>query len=474
MNARLVDYRMLWRAALSHSNPLASAIVRWGGASIALLYLAMDWYNEGTRAALLTAWVLACGAVLATWTWRFVPGAVKLASPADAKLVPGLRKRLMELACVVWVGAMAGIALTAWFGLGPIGIWLVWIMLGTVGSALSVAGHQAGGAMIFVACFGSVFLDDVPDSVKLILSGPPAVALALLACAGLIVVAVREIFPQAGDRHWRMIERRVRILAAPGKPDPLLDHLAGTRARSWYVRSLRQDCKRRDSRQLVLHALGPASHIGEMAMGLALFAVVLVVLGTFTTWRTGGDVVKDLGWLFASVLIFVPVATALRLNGLVAAHPDEQALVRLAPAMPGEAAPFNRHLGRALLRQAFMGWCLTAGTAMLLAALAGADPGALVSVASICCLVLPIMAAPLRNHALDTAPPALMSLLLLAAAIGASLVSGYALRAVSGLPLLPLLPVAAGVSVAIAAAAVARGLRMIERFPVAFPARRLD
>lgn len=221
----------------------------------------------------------------------------------------------------------------------------------------------------------------------------------------------------------------------------------------------------------MLHALGPAHHVGALLLGLGLSAGVLVVLAIFTTRRTGGEAVRDIGWLFASTLMFLPIATTLRLNELVGAYPDEQALVRLAPAMPGAQAAFNRHLGRSLLLQAFMGWTLATAAALLLAALGGADAATLVRVASMCCLVLPIMEAPLRNHALRAPSTVFGPLLLLGASVGASIALGFGLRALSGLPALP---VAAVASLAIAAVAIMRGLRMMDASPFAFPARRMD
>lgn len=471
MNARLHDYHVLWRAALSLTGAFDSAIVRWGGAFIALAFCAPVWYSQGIGAALTLAWCMAWGVVLLTWAWRFVPGALRLGAPADAKLVPGLRRRLIELACLVWFAAMAAIALIAYADNGAIGMWLLWIMLCTVGSALSAAGHQAGGVMLFAGCVGGAFLGRLSESVQAALAHPAAVALALLACAGVIVAAARTIFPEAGDRHWRMIGRRVRIFPEAGKPDPLLEELAGKQARSWYAVSLRRDCARRNSRRLVLHALGPSHHIGELLLGLGLFAGVLLVLGVFTTWRTSPEVVQDVGWLMACTLLFAPIAVAVRSSTLVAAFPGEQSLVRLAPAMPGSAGAFNRHLARGLLRLAFTGWCFAAGASLLLAALGRADAATLVSVASICCLVLPVLAAPLRNHAAGAPASVLAPLLLLGASIAASVAIGWAIRALSGLPALP---VAAGVSIAITLAAITRGLRMMDRAPFAFPAGRMD
>ena len=471
MNARPQDYRVLWRAALSHSNPFASAIIRWGGAFIGIAFIASVWYTEGPHAMLVLAWRLACGAVLLTWTWRFIPGALKLASPANAKLVPGMRRRLVELACLVWFAAIAGLALTTFAGNGAVGSWLFWVVLGTVGSALGVAGHQAGGPLVIATVFGWSFFGRLPDSIHETLSHPAMLALALLLYAGLIAAAVRAMLPEGGERHWRMIERRARIAPAPGKPDPLLAGLAGTKARNWYAVSLRRDSARRDSRRLALHALGPAHHPGELLTGLALVSSVLVGVAILTTWRTGGEPVRDIGWIFACMLMIIPLSMHLRLDGLLGAYPGEQALVRLAPAMPGAAAAFNRHLGRALLLQGVKGWVLSTGVAMLLAALGGASQASLLLLASTCCLLLPVLAAPLRNHALRAPSSAVVSILMLALSVAASLGIGFALRPATGLPVLPLAAIA---SIAIAAWTITRGLRVMEGAPFAFPAGRTD
>ncbi|UVW29518.1 hypothetical protein [Massilia sp. H6] len=470
MNARLHDYRVLWRAALSHTARVDSAVVRWGAAFIAIVVCLAAWLDQGLRAALVLLWCLACAMVLIIWTWCFIPGAVELGAPANAKLVPGMRRRLVELACMVWFAAIAGLALSSLADIGPSAPWLLWIMLGTIGSALHAAGHGFGAPLMVATCFGAVVLGQVPATLHAALSPPWIAALALLAGAA-IVVAAGALFPEAGERHWRMIERRLRLQPGPGKADPLLQGFGGARVKRWYAASLRRACARRDGRGLVLHALGPAHHLGELSAGLGALAAVLAVIAVFTTWHDGADAATGLGWLFGSLLLIVPMATTLRLNGLVAAYPAEQALVRLAPAMPGTAATFNRHLARTLVLQAFKAWSLGTGACLLLAVLGTGDASTLVRVASICCLTLPLVAAPLRNHAMRSPLPFLMPMLLLAASVAASIAIGMAARAVTGVPAMP---VAALASIAFAAWAVRRGLRMVDGSPFAFPAGRID
>jgi hypothetical protein len=312
----------------------------------------------------------------------------------------------------------------------------------------------------------------VPPAVLEGLSRPPQLALAVLLYAGLIVVAARAIFPEGGERHWNMLARRARVADAAGKKDLMVEQVAGSQATKWYAASLGRASKRRDARSLVLHGLGPAHHLGELVVGLALLSCVLLAVGLFAAWRAGADadVVGGIGWLFACLLLFVPFSTIVRLDGQVAAHPAEQALLRLAPAMPGTAPSFNRHLGRALLQQALKAWAAASSAALALSALGGAGATTLLNLACACCLILPLVAAPLRNHARRAPLLAWVAVTLLVVSAGMDLLLGFSARHAG----LPVLPVAAALSVATAAFAVRRGLRVMENSPFAFPAGRID
>lgn len=471
MNARVNDYRMLWHAAVTSANPRLSALARWAIPLLVTTIGLLVWYTEGPRAALVWVWCSVCATLLLTWTWRFLPGAVKLNSPADAKLVPTMRRRLVELTCLVWFAGIAGLVIAPYPETVSPGLWMPWAVVLTLGCGFGVAGHKAASALVCTACFGSAFLGKLPQSVHDMLSTAPVLAMSLLLYAGLAIVAARAIFPEAGEGHWRMIAARARMGGSADKTDPMVEKLAGAYTRGWYAAALRRNSAARDRRRLLQHALGPAHHPGEQLVGLALLSGILVIVGVFITWRTGADVLAGIGWILALATLIIPIAAILRMNVLVAARPGEQALVRLAPAMPGTAPSFNRCMGRGLLRQAVLAWGAGAGAALLLAALGGADASILLRMACICCLVLPLAAAPLRNHAVRAPLSAVMPVLLLAVSIAASIGIGYAARTVGELPVLP---VAALASIAIAAWAIARGLRVMEGSPFAFPAGRMD
>lgn len=472
LNARLRDYRMLWRAAVTHANPRLSGIFRWGGILLVLAMGAAQAYKDGPRAALAWFWCAASAWLLLDWAWRFMPGAVKLNVPANAALVPQMRRRLVELSCLVCILGVAGIASAPYADTSALGGWLFWVVALVAGTGLAAAGHPAGSAFIVTASFAWILLDKAPAGLVALLSHPLVVVLSLPLYAGVIVVAVRAMFPQGGERHWDMLARRARWSAAAlGKSEPLADRLAALYTKGWYAASLRRDSARRKAGNLMLHALGPTQHLGEVAVGVALIAAIVIVLGVFTTWRLDAEIAAGIGWLFACLLLVVPLLYCVRLGQLSRNLAAEQALVRLAPAAPAGPAAFNVRLGRSLLLRALSAWGLGAGGAMLLAALGGADSAALLRTASLCCMVLPVVAVPLRDHAGRTHSAAAAAATLLLISTVESLVVGGVVNAFS---YLPVLPVAALVCIGFTAVVAVRRLRMMAQAPCAFPAGRMD
>lgn len=470
MNGRLQDYRLLWRAAISHGNPFSSMIVRIGLSFIALVVVAAKWGSDGLGPTLVWVWIGLCLALLLTWAYRFVPGAVQLAAPANAKLVPRARRRLIELFFLVWFLGMLG-AVLASYADGKSGLMLFWCVGLTLGSALSAAGHGAGTPVLLLTFGIAMFGGSLAPRVEAVLSAPVVQAPALLLSVGLAALVARLVFPEAGERHWRMVARRARMADMAVNPGGQLDRERSLKSGRWYAATLRRDSARRDSRRLLLHALGTTHHVDDLVKGLGMVSIVVFVLGTFIGWRAGEDVVVGIGWLFACSLFAVPFATSLRLSQLMPVRAGEQALVRLAPAMPSAAPAFNRHFALALLRHGFTGWALAAAAALLVAAIAGTQRDKLVNLACACCLMLPMVAAPLRDYARRGAASPMLPIMLLLASIGVSLFLGFA---VSGWFGWPVLPVAAAIGIGFAAIAVKVGLGIMSRSPFAFPAARMD
>jgi len=471
LRARLRDYQILWRAAVSHGNPFASPVVRWGGAFIGIATGAVVGMTEGLRGLAVMAWWLASATPLLAWLWRFMPGAVKLASPAYAQLVPQLRQRMIELSCLVcWIG-IAGIASAPYTSTRFLGPQLFWIVAFVVGSGLAVAGHRAASVTVIVGCASSLMASYIPAELVALLSHPVVIVLSLPVYAGVIFVAVRAMFPQAGERHWNMLAWRARWADAAGKRDPLVEQMAGKQAKGWYAASLRRDSARRDGKRLMLHALGASAHISEIVVVLAYMAAIVIAIGVMVFWRADHIVTIGLAWVLASLVLVVPLVYCLRIGQLSGGLASEQSLVRLAPAMPAGAAAFNIQLGRILLLQALMVWGVSTAVFLLLAALAGAGGNALLNAASLACMVLPLVAVPLRDYASTRQSAAAAAATLLLISTVGSLVAGGAVNALTDIPVLP---VSALVSIGFTIVVVVRGLCTMQYAPCAFPAGRMD
>jgi len=466
MSTRLQDYRMLWRAAATHANTRSTRFVGWFVLFAVIALGAAVGARKGIQAAVALFWMAGFAVPLLNWGLRFMPGAVKLNTPANAKLVPQMRRRLVELSCLLCCVCIAGIASAPYAEKGGL---LFWIVLLAVGTGLAASGHWAGSVVVVASSLSAVFVSKL--GLFALLSHPVVLLLSLPLYAAVIVIAVCAMFPQAGEGHWRMEARRARWQETGAKGDPFVERMAGVYTKGWYAVALRRDSARRDGPRLMLHALGPVQHLGEIAVAIGLMTLMLGALGLFTAWRVDAGVVRGIGWLFAAMLLFVPLSHSLRLGQLAGSHAAEQALARLTPVAPGTAAAFNRQLGRALLRRALAGWGMASGAALLLVTIGGAEPGTLLLLAGVCCLVVPMVALPLRDHASRRRLPGEVAIVLMLVSFAPCLWLAFVLARATGLPVMA---IAAPLSVAVTVLTVVRGLRTMEAAPFAFPAGRTD
>jgi hypothetical protein len=180
--------------------------------------------------------------------------------------------------------------------------------------------------------------------------------------------------------------------------------------------------------------------------------------------------VAAIGALFAAPLLFVPLFDSERRNVRLKDTGAEQALLRLVPAMPGNAPAFNRAVNLALLRGALLEWAMLAATVLLLTVMTGAPASTIFMQACFCCLTLPLVGTSLRDHARRAGLLGWRLFLGTAASIGLSVAVGAALERAAGLPLTA---GAALASILITLAIVARGLARGRTAPFAFPAGRL-
>ena len=469
MSQRLTQYGLLWRAALAQLHPRVHHVLLWLTPVLALAIAALAWkaYDLATAAR----WGLntACGIVLLAWTFCYLPGAFKLNTPLNAQLAPGMRARLLEMSMVVWMLAIAGLALGSAGSAAKDVLTVTWFMLASLGMGLAATGNGIG-SWVMVLIWPLMGLPTfVPESTLAAMAHPAFLPLlaALLALPGL--ATMRAVFPRAGDRHWRLLARRTlwrdrEAFKKPGDSALLL---------WWQARSLRQARRRSDLGGMLLLGSGPGLQLGWIGLGIAgmgLLGLALVAITHMGGYPRAAELALEMGWMWSLLPLLLFQMHAMLLASL-GDTPSGQSLLRLAPAMPAAAPRFNRLLASTLLRSSLAAWGMAVTTAIVCGVLTGADADALLLVASLCGLALPALVLPLRDHAHRPRWNSVLQWLLTVGLAAACLLAAWLMGRLSALPVFP---TAAGLSIALTVVLVARRYAAMVRAPCAFPAGRLD
>ena len=468
------DYWLLWRMALSTRHPRASAIVL-GLTGVATLVVALLVQLKNADPLLTASFALriALGGMMMGWMLYFVPGAVKLNSPFTARLVPRLRRRLIELTALVWLVAIVSSALMAQgTKLSPA---LVFLGTGTWLAAygLGQSGNRMGAWVQFAAWTCIVFNQHLPAGLVEQLKGGTGFAVAALLMLAFGALALQWMFLNGGERHYAAREAQIlqaEKLTAAGQFKERRQHRIGASLYEWV---LRRDSTARNSGRLLGHLLGARNHwvYRALAMGgiLAGGVVAVGLLHAFGSLELQ-EMTANIGWAGAALLMLGALFDCERRNVRLKDTATEQALMRLVPPLPAGAPAFNRHLARTLLRVGLLEWAMLAATVLCLGLLSGASPADLGMQACLCCLTLPVVAANLRDHAHHAGLLGWRLLCGFVLSVCISFAVGAVAHTVFGLPVLA---GAALASIVIAIALVANGFRRAETAPYAFPAGRL-
>jgi len=473
MIARMTDYWLAWRMALS-SRSRADMFILGLTAFFALAaaFIVMALKNDPLFAASV-ALRAALGGVLMGWLLYFVPGAVKLNAPCVARLVPRLRRRLIELTVIAWLIVIAFATLMATgTKLSPA---LVLLATGTWIAAygLGQSGHRAGTWMqlAFAAVF--FFSRSIPPALVDGIQHGAGFAIAFLLMLAFAAYALQYMFMNGGERHYVAREAQALQLERTSVDGQFRERKQSRFDASLYRWVLARDSAARDSGRLLVHLLGARNHWVNRAIVLvsilALAGVALLVMRARASVETQA-LIRDIGWMFASPLLLGAMFDTEKRNVRLKDTATEQALMRMAPPLPAGAPAFNRHLARTLLRVGLLEWAMLAATVLCLGLLSGASPADLGMQACLCCLTLPVVAANLRDHAHHAGLLGWRLLCGFVLSVCISFALGAAAHTVCGLPVLAGAALASSV---IAAALVARGFQRAATAPYAFPAGRL-
>lgn len=469
MSARLAQYWLLWHAALNFTGYFSRRLLLLV-TLLGTLICAVVAAHSGSSGAWVS-WLLCvpAGFLLLTWVMAWVPGALRLNSPANAQLVPGMRRRLIELSLLVWllgIGVLGmGTCLIAPTP-GPV-LWLAAFL--TLGLATMTAGIPVARLIYFPLLGAFIFREHLPAWIAVAAQGMIASQPGLAVLAALGALATLAMFPQAGRRHWHMFTHQISGMAfgMPVAPERQPGRFA------WDGVLLRRAVAQGKQGALLMRSLG-RSLPATLANALALAAVAtgtLIVLGQRGILPLMTKYFAQVSWVTISGVLLVFLFQAGMAPAWLARTTGEQALVRLAPAFPADAARFNMLLARAQLRQLLTIWLMATGASLLLDLVSGMSGSALLQQVGVCCMTLPALALALRDHARSNAWPVFAMWALAYAVSSIGPLAGIVAYALLGLPFWP---VALVTAFGLSAFLVHQRLELMRAAPIAFPAGRID
>ncbi|GJJ04162.1 hypothetical protein RugamoR64_47000 [Duganella rhizosphaerae] len=393
---RCANRMMVRISALLALGALVVAVMVWSLRS----HMELAWQAPlGMSAMLIVMW---CGA--------YLKSAVQQNHPANACLVPQLRRRLIVLTVALFTACGLAVAVMAAAVFGHFGYALV----GAGAFFCYMLYAQRYTVLAFLPTliiFGSLSLKAWLAALwqSLAAMGEPALAgVGLIAVAALGAAGIQLVFPRGGDRHWAWYARNAalirRVQGGLLKPEDV-----GARNRlSMLLRFGYSATLRRDSQpgatpaRMLMHTMGPTAYEG----GYLAYLLLVTAVAAGVVLYAGGDTsaVREMMRTFVMqiCLLVAVVLYAADLLKSASRHGAEQTLFFLAPRAP-VAAQVNRMLGAALLARFLRVWLLAAAVAFLVDMLLIGAPRIYGSTFLLAALLLPFSCVLLRDYAVTPA-----------------------------------------------------------------------
>lgn len=465
MSTVLADFGLIWRNAVA-PRMLRKVFVAVC-AAMAIGAGMLVYQNSGGR-------LLPRDTLLVSLPWFFlgmlywldlVSGAVRQDTPANARLVPRLRRRAMQLVGSCWLVFVLLITLALGSAFGNPVLWAAAAAGWLLGSAMVRTGFQSG--MVFMSLPFMLML--LPHEAIPAVRYFAGTAAGITACAlwiGLVAwLGARTLFPR-GDRHFDQ-----RVVVEKGVRQSQGTHTANMRSSLYATDLARASRTRTSAGELVLHALGPGAHWSVSAKMFAMLAAALVA-GRVLIEAMAADsrtLAPFVGGFIIMPLLLSFAAIPQRIVGRASASQGEQALLRLAPVVP-RMDQYNRALASALLRRALGEWAIVTVALVAVTGAVDAHPSITLLQFAACCLAMPLMTIVLRDYA---RAPALRMAYMYLAALYLVLSAGAAYYAMLHASVVPVAVVSFILGVGATAYLAASRRRAMVEAPVAFPAGRM-
>jgi hypothetical protein len=385
------DYRRIWTVAITLRNPPA---VKWGGRLALLLGIALAMAKLAGLLHKTIFWkgelLFAVGWFTLTWIWLFLPASVLMNSAPNARLVPRLRRRLLQMGAACWTVAAVGatLAMGTWAGFPLFAAYMLGLMLGR-------AGIRSAALLFMLPVIWPLLSPCLPVAlVEAVTSTPGLLALSTLFVLG-AAWGLGRLYPAGGDGHLDgrgQVVEKIRNISNP--------ELAKSRGVAWvnrftYLPSLQRDCLLGKPDTLLLHALGPAVHWSAWIPGVAIILLVMLAMGALLGF-SGAEVPPNVAHgVLITVLTFLTsliVVGGAKFSQALRTTQGEQALLRLTP-LAGQAALLNGRLANAMTKAALLDWSMMTAVLMTAAWVAGADAALLLHQFALSCLAWMLVAS---------------------------------------------------------------------------------
>lgn len=391
------DFRVIWNCTVRYGVP------RWSVFGCACLFVvgllltaSIGWYTGNWPKSIGAGGSPLAGVLVLLWS-LVVSRAVKQASPANAKLVPRLRSR------IVLMVVLTGMACTVLASIiyGQFSGKFAWSFIACGFYLLGIAWAQVSVIGVLCLLLPSAFSlseNYLLPPIKALLWSDQALFVAAVALILMSAYFIRTMFPRGGDRNWKVQGRLLLSEQARKSSWGASFNSEGFAARP-YGALLRRDCNKR-SRNLVLHVLGPSSH-WSVLLRMGAVAVLCVLMGK--AWLllfphpALQSFLSETAWILASMLMLGQCIVCGDPVSRMAATSTEQSLFRLSPHLPS-TRQLNRRLATNLVRNCLIGWLVLACIVMGFTAAMGASADKLVMQFCLCTLGLLFLCVPLLDY----------------------------------------------------------------------------
>lgn len=394
MNNALQDFRLIWNCAMAHRCNGVFKILTWGLAALIVIVPIGDWlFHRDLHEAIGS--ISAPLTLLYVCLWMtMIGGVIRQNTPANAQLVPRLRKRSIQMTLIIVFLATAVTSLFLSYVFDRYGWCFLFLGFYVIGVAFG-QGRSIGWLSNFMFWVYPAIARRQSTEVSTLMWSDTALLIGALVLVALIYYFIRITFPAGGDRSWN-VQSRVQKQNQTNKEPMAINANSSSFALLPYDTSFRRDCAKH-SANLILYVLGPSAHWTASLRPMALVSAAVVIVKAYLLISPHPDVSGFLaadGWAFGLMLLMFSIPYS---ASRIAVTTTEQSLFRLTPHAPSSQL-FNRRLGAGLLRTYAQGWLLLTATMVIVSVLTGASTEKYVIELSICSVLLLFACLQLRDY----------------------------------------------------------------------------